>query len=113
MEPLEIVQASIDAWNAGDMDATFESFSEDIVVLDGDGNVQMQGLDDARTRYTRWRAANPDIFYEIRSRIALGEWVIDEERVTGMAPPREGDELRAVIVYRVTGQRIREIRVLT
>jgi hypothetical protein len=112
-KPADIVQASIDAYNASDMDATFQDFAEDIVVRDPDGAVQMEGLGQVRSRYAGWRAANPDISYEILSRITLGDWVVDEERVTGMAPPREGDELRAVIVYRVVDQRIREIRVLT
>ena len=113
MDPADIVQASIDAFNANHIDATFESFDPDVVVSDADGNVLERGVDDVRARYAQVRADNPAIHYEIVRRIALGDWVVDEERVTGLADPRADETLNAVIVYRVSNHRVREIRILT
>ena len=112
MEPQDIVQASIDAYNANDIDATFASFAPDVVVKNADGEITMDGMDEVRSRYSKWRADNPDIHYEIVRRIALGDWVIDEERVSGLAPPRSGEVLRAIILYRVSNRQVREILVL-
>jgi hypothetical protein len=112
MEPQDIVQASMDAYNAHDIDATFASFAPDVVVKDADGKIMMDGLDEVRSRYAKWRADNPDIRYEIVRRIALGEWVVDEERVSGLAEPRADQVLRAIILYRVSNGRVREIQVL-
>lgn len=113
MDPAEIVQESIDAYNANDIPATFVSFHPEVVVWDADGNVLLRGLDDVRARYAKVRADNPAIHYEIVRRIASGDWVVDEERVTGLAEPRAEETLNAVIVYRVSDHQVREIRILT
>lgn len=54
----------------------------------------------------------PNLHYEIPNRIALGAYVVDEERVTGFAPGGP-DLVRAVLVYRFEGDLIREILILT
>ena len=113
MEPVEIVQASIDAYNANDLDATFEAFDPEVAFLDRKSGVQRIGLDAVRASYATFRAINPSLHYRITDRMALGEWVIDREVVTGLAAPREGEVLHAVIVYRVSDGRIREITVLS
>jgi hypothetical protein len=56
---------------------------------------------------------NPNIRYDTPNRIALGDYVIDEERVTGFAKPGSLDVVPAVLVYRFSGDRIREILVLS
>jgi hypothetical protein len=55
---------------------------------------------------------NPNIRYDIPNRIALGDWVNDEERVTGFSKPGSRDVVRAVLVYRISGGRIQEILIL-
>jgi hypothetical protein len=56
---------------------------------------------------------NPNLHYDIPNRIALGEWVIDEERVTGFTKPGSPEVVRAVLVYRFSRQLIREILILS
>jgi hypothetical protein len=51
---------------------------------------------------------HPDLHYDIPNRIALGPYVIDEERVTGYSPGGP-DVVRAVLVYRLDGALIHEI----
>ncbi len=50
--------------------------------------------------------------YDIPNRIALGDFVIDEERVTGFTKPGSPAVVRAALVYRFAGELIREITVL-
>jgi hypothetical protein len=83
MEPRDIVQAAIDAYHAHDLDRCLGYYAADIVVRDADGKVLMDGADAVRARYARAMRDHPDLHYDIPNRIALGDWVVDEERVTG------------------------------
>ena len=113
MEPQEVVQAAIDAYHDHDLDRCLGYYAQDVVVRDAEGNVLMDGADAVRSRYAKAIAENPKIHYEIPNRIALGEWVIDEERVTGFTKPGSPEVVRAVLVYRLSGERIREILILS
>jgi len=65
-------------------DRCLSYYAPDVVVKDANGNVVMDGADVVRARYARSMTENPDIHYDIRNRIALGAFVVDEERVTGL-----------------------------
>ena len=109
MEPREIVQAAIDAYHAHDLDGCLGFYAEDVVVKDSTGKVLMDGAAEVRARYARSMADHPELHYDIANRIALGQWVVDEERVTGMSGPRAGEAMRAVLVYRFEDGLIAEI----
>ena len=113
MEPRDAVQAAIDAYHDHDLDRCLSYYAADVVVKDADGQVLMDGSDAVRARYASSMAENPDKHYDIPNRIALGEWVVDEERVTGYAGPRAGEVVRAVLVYRFSDRLIREITIFS
>jgi hypothetical protein len=113
LEPRDIVQAAIDAYHDHHLDRCLGCYAPDVVVKDADGNVLMDGADAVRSRYAKSMIDNPNIRYDIPNRIALGEWVIDEERVTGFTKPGSPDVMRAILVYRFSGKRIREILILS
>lgn len=113
LEPREVVQAAIDAYHDHDLDRCMENYAPDVVVKDAEGNVLMDGAEAVRRRYAKAIEENPNIRYDIPNRIALGEWVIDEERVTGFTKPGSPEVVRAVLVYRFSGERIREILILS
>lgn len=111
MEPREIVQAAIDAYHAHDLDRCLGFYAPDVVVKQADGTILMDGADAVRERYASSMERHPNLHYEIPNRIALGDYVIDEERVTGYAPGGPS-VVRAALVYRFEGDRIREILIL-
>lgn len=113
MEPREVVQVAIDAYHDHDLDRCLGYYAQDVVVKDAEGNVLMDGAEAVRSRYVRAMEDNPNIRYDIPNRIALGEWVIDEERVTGFTKPGSPEVVWAVLVYRFSGERIREILILS
>ncbi len=78
-----------------------------------DGNLLMGGAEAVRTRYAKSMSNNPHLHYDIPNRIALGAWVIDEELVTGFTKPGSPDVARAVLIYRFSGDLIREIVILS
>lgn len=67
------------------------------MIEDADGNVQMTGRDDMRKRYGELFESSPDLRAEIPTRIRIGAYVVDEERVTG----RPGGDIHAVAIYRI------------
>ena len=113
MEPRDVVQAAIDAYHDHDLDRCLGYYAPDVVVKDAEGNILMDGAEAVRSRYAKSMTDNPNIRYDIPNRIALGDWVIDEERVTGFTKPGSPDVMRAVLVYRFSGERIREILILS
>jgi hypothetical protein len=100
VEPSQVVRAAIDAFHDRDLDRCLGYYAEDVVVKDAAGTVLMDGAAAVRSRYAQAMAENPNVRYEIPNRIALGEWVIDEERVTGFTKPGSPEVVRAVLVYR-------------
>jgi hypothetical protein len=92
-----VVDRQVDAYNARDVEAFAACFAEDVVIVDAAGVDRTRGRAQLSEQYGRWFARNPDLHVEILDRIAIGEYVIDEERVTG-AP--EGD-IHAVAIYRI------------
>jgi hypothetical protein len=113
LEPRDIVQAAIDAYHDHDLDRCLGYYAPDVVVKDAEGRVLMDGTEAVRSRYATSMTDNPNIRYDIPNRIALGDWVIDEERVTGFSKPGAPEVVRAVLVYRISGGWIREILILT
>jgi len=113
VEPRDVVQAAIDAYHDHDLDRCLGYYAPDVVVKDAEGNILMDGAEAVRSRYAKSMTDNPNIRYDIPNRIALGEWVIDEERVTGFTKRGSPDVMRAVLVYRFSGERIREILILS
>jgi hypothetical protein len=113
LEPREVVQTAIDAYHDHDLDRCLGYYAPDVVVKDADGNVLMDGAEAVRSRYAKAMEENPNVRYEIPNRIAVGDFVIDEERVTGFTKPGSPEVVRAVLVYRFSGDRIREILILS
>lgn len=105
---MDPVQAQLEAYNARDLERFIDCYTPDVVIEDGAGNLMMQGHDAMRERYGPMFAQNPELHCRIVNRIRVGEYVIDEERITGRGPK----ELHAVAIYRVAGEKITHIRFL-
>lgn len=91
------VDRQLAAYNAHDVDAFMVCYTLDCVIEDGAGMRLMTGHVEMRPRYQTLFANSPKLHCEITSRIRIGEYVIDEEHITGRMP----DLRRAVVIYRV------------
>ena len=91
------VDAQLAAYNAHDVDAFMVCYSADCVVDDADGTRLLTAHTEMRTRYVALFQNSPKLHCEIVSRIVIGDYVIDEESITGRVP----DLRRAVVIYRV------------
>jgi hypothetical protein len=76
-----ITQAQLDAYNAQDLDAYCAFFTEDVVVADVGGAVNLEGNAAYKERYAGAFAKFPKNTAKLLNRIVLGNVVIDHELV--------------------------------
>ena len=95
----DAVDRQVRAYNERDLEEFVACYSQDVVVEDGDGVVLLSGRAEMRERYGRLFSSAPDLHAEILTRIRVGSYVIDEERVTG----RPDGDMHAVAIYRLDG----------
>lgn len=93
----DAVERQVAAYNAHDAEAFADCYSEGVVIEDAHGEVSMRGRTELRQRYAALFAANPTLHAEIRSRIRVGSYVIDDEYATG----HPAGEVHAVAIYRI------------
>jgi hypothetical protein len=94
---MDAVERQVAAYNAGDVDAFVACYAAEVVFEDADGGVQATGRDEMRERYAELFASSPNLRAEVPSRIRVGSYVVDEERVSGFP----GGDVHAVAIYRL------------
>lgn len=108
----DVVTAQLDAYNARDLERFLDCYASEAVIEDGTGNVMMRGRDAMRALYGQLFAQSPHLHCEIRQRILVGQYIVDEEAITGFHLDGFPTELHAAAVYRVEGRRIAHVRLL-
>ncbi|WP_456425153.1 nuclear transport factor 2 family protein [Rhodocaloribacter sp.] len=110
---ISIVQAQVDAYNARDLEGFLGWYSDEIRVEDGRGQIMIPDLDALRGLYGQLFEQSPELRCEIKDRIVLGDFVVDEEELTGVNLEGFPESLRAVAIYRVDDGLIAHVRLLT
>jgi hypothetical protein len=95
--PEVIVQRQLDAYNAGDINAFMDTYTEDIKLFRFPNNEMSTGKDFMRQQYGAMFKTIPDLNAELVDRIVIGNKVIDKEKVTA-----NGSIFYAVAIYEVT-----------
>jgi uncharacterized protein (TIGR02246 family) len=110
MEPEgHVVDRQVQAYNQRDVEAFAACYAQDAVFEDARANVLLRGRDEIRAKYAAFFEASPTLHVEIPTRIELGEYVIDEERVSGTP----AGEIHAVVIYHVTEGAIDHVRLIS
>ncbi|MBK9054617.1 MAG: nuclear transport factor 2 family protein [Chloroflexi bacterium] len=102
------VEEQLQAYNARDLERFLACYTDDVRFEDGDSGLLYQGIEKMRENYGASFARFPQVDCRIETRIRIGNYVIDEERITGMGPT----ERHAVVIYRVVGEKIDRVRIL-
>jgi hypothetical protein len=92
------VEEHIQAYNERDLDRFVACFSSDCVMEDARGVVLAHGHAELRAGFGRLFDENPELHCDVVSRVRVGEYVVDEEHITG----RVGGEQHAVVVSHVS-----------
>jgi putative hydrolase of HD superfamily len=103
----DVVDRVLAALNGGDVEAFVSCYSPTATVENGYDKVVARGHDELRARYGPAFESAPDLRVEAISRIDVGSFVVQEERVTG-----RGDPERHVAVYLIVDGLIARERLL-
>lgn len=99
-----IVQNQLDAYNARDIDAFLNTYSDDVQVYNFPNELNYAGKEKMRENYANFFDSTPDLNCEIKNRIVIGNKVIDKEKVTA-----NGTTFNAVAIYEVKNGKIAKV----
>ena len=106
-EAAEAAQAQLEAYNAQDVERFAACYAEDVEAFELPlGTLLFRGREVLRARYAKLFAANPRLHCRLTARIVEGDFVIDQEELSGRA---DGGSGRAVAIYQVERGLIRRV----
>ena len=103
-----VVDRVLEALNAKDIDAFVACYADDATIEDGHDNVFARGLDELREKYGPMFERFPDVRVEPGWRTVVGDFVVEEETVTGRGEPQ-----RHVAVYLIRDGKIARERLVS
>lgn len=102
--PEMVVQRQVNAYNARNMDAFLDTYSDDVEIFNADGKRTMQGKEIMRVNYQNLFDRATNLHCKIENRMVINNKVIDKEKV------RAGEKtFRAVAVYEVENGKITRV----
>ncbi len=99
-----VVEKQLDAYRARDIDGFLATYSDDIELFNFPAQLNLQGKDKLRASYRNFFANTPDLNCEIKTRMIIGNNIIDEEWLT-----INGEHVKAVAVYEVNNGLITKV----
>ena len=93
------VEAQLAAYNARDVEAFLACYTTECVIEDGAGARLMQGHGEMRSRYRTLFDSSPNLHCTIVHRTRIGEYLLDEESISGRMPGVAPELRRAVVIY--------------
>ena len=108
-EATDIVDAQAKAFQERDLEGFPACYSANAVIKDADGNVMMSGLDSLRRMHAQLFRDSPQLALQIAGRMAVRDYVVDEELIEGFNLAGYPPAIHAIAMYRVTGGAIHEV----
>jgi hypothetical protein len=108
-EATDLVDRQLAAARDRDLDRFLSFYAEDVKIRDFDGNVLMDGHEGMRGMYGPLFRDSPEFRVAIPSRIVSGDYVIDEEDITGFNLDGFPSAIRAVVAYRIRDGLIQDV----
>jgi hypothetical protein len=102
----DVVDAQIEAFRARDVEKFLSYYADDASVVMFDGAPMFGSKDVMREQYGKLFADSPDLQVSIAGRMAVGEFVIDEEHLSGFHFGDMPTDLTSIAIYRVTNGKI-------
>lgn len=103
------VEAQLVAYNAREIEPFMRCFAPDVRILNGLGQVVLEGWQAKRDRYAAAFANEPNVRCTVIHRIQHGDFVVDHEHLTGY---RDGSEKHAVAIFMVRDGLIAQVQFL-
>ena len=102
---MDVVDRVVAALNAHDLDAFVACYAEDATIENGYDRIAARGRDELRARFGPQFVDYPELRVDPISRTVVGDFVVQEEKVTG-----RGEHERHVAVYLVEAGLIKRER---
>jgi uncharacterized protein (TIGR02246 family) len=109
----DVVDAQIEAYRARDVERFLSYYADDVSVVMFDGTAMFGSKEAMREAYGKLFADSPELGVTIASRITAGEFVVDEEHISGFHLGGMPTEIAAVAIYRVTDRKIAKLMLLS
>jgi putative hydrolase of HD superfamily len=103
--PYEVVQAQVDAYNAHDLEALAAIYHPDAPVHDLALSQTLTAPAQLRPVWHERYTTHPAHQAEIVHRLVVGDFVVDQDHIVGLA---DGSTLDALVLYRVGDGQIAE-----
>jgi hypothetical protein len=108
VKPVDVVKASLVAYNKSDIEEFMQYFSEDVVMKDFDKTeVNAKGKAEVRAIFEPYFEASPNLHSKIIDRITFDNKVMDHEYITGARGSSEAFEI--VVIYEVMDGKIKSM----
>ena len=108
----EVVDRQVAAFRDRDLERFVGCYAASVKIRDFDGNVLMDGPEAMRAQYGPLFRDSPQLSVEIPRRMVAGDYVVDEENLSGFILAGFPPEMRAVVVYRVHDGLIHDVVLL-
>ena len=103
--PLALVQRQLNAYNARNIDAFLEPYSDDVELYMFPDKLIVKGKENMRKEYGEMFKSLSDLHCEIKERIIQGNIIIDKESVSGMGKTK----LEATAIYHIDNNKITKV----
>jgi len=105
--PEAIVKTQLDAYNARDMEAFLATYADEAELYNFPASLQTKGKVEMRKRYAA-RFSDPSLHAIITQHVAMGNAVIDHERIQVALPEGPG-VMEAIAIYEVKDGKISRV----
>lgn len=104
--PTELADLQLKGYNERNIELFLQAYSDSVKVYNFPNQFLYKGKETMRQNYAGMFTSLPDLHCTIKSRVVVGNTVIDEEQVLF----RKGQpELHAVAIYKIAGGKIQEV----
>jgi hypothetical protein len=103
--PLALVQRQLNAYNARNIEAFLEPYSDDVELYEYPDKLFSKGKENMRKDYAGMFERLPDLHCEIKERTIEGNIVTDKELVSGMGPKK----VEATAIYHIVNNKISKV----
>lgn len=108
--PVELADLQLKGYNERNITLFLQAYSDSVKVFNFPNTFLYQGKETMRQNYSTMFSQLPDLHCTLKSRVVLGNTIIDEEQVLF----RKGQpELHAVAIYKIAQGKIQEVYFIT
>jgi hypothetical protein len=100
----EVIQKQLDAYNARDIDTFMAMWTADAQYFEHPDKLLASGTTEIRERHLA-RFKEPNLHGRLIKRMAVGNRVVDQEKVTRTFPEGAG-EVDVIAIYEIQGEQI-------